>query len=81
MRNIQIALKNAGVYSGAINGKGGTKTKTAIKDFQMANGLVADGKVGPKTWAKLSPYLNPDPLQPGRNRCRGRHNRGTGIKG
>jgi len=58
MRNIQIALKNAGVYSGVADGKGGAKTKVAVKDFQKANGLTADGKVGPKTWAKLSPYLS-----------------------
>lgn len=58
LRNIQIALKNAGVYSGATDGKGGAKTKNAVKAFQSANGLVADGKVGPKTWAKLSTYLS-----------------------
>jgi len=57
LRDIQTALKNAGVYAGAITGKTGPKTKAAIKDFQKANGLTADGKVGPKTWSKLSTYL------------------------
>lgn len=57
-RQIQSALRNAGYDPGAIDGKLGPKSKKAIKDFQTANGLKADGKVGPKTWAKLSTYLS-----------------------
>jgi len=56
-RQIQTALKNAGYDPGTIDGKLGAKSKKAIKDFQAANGLKADGKIGPKTWAKLSTYL------------------------
>lgn len=56
-KQIQSALKNAGYDPGAIDGKLGAKSKKAIKDFQAANGLKADGKVGPKTWAKLSAYV------------------------
>lgn len=56
-RQIQTALKNAGYDPGTIDGKIGPKTKKAIKDFQAANGLNADGKVGAKTWAKLSAYI------------------------
>jgi peptidoglycan hydrolase-like protein with peptidoglycan-binding domain len=52
-KEIQAALKNAGYYSAAIDGKVGPKTKKAIEDFQKANGLKVDGKVGPKTWAVL----------------------------
>jgi len=55
---IQTALQNAGYYTGAIDGKAGPKTKKAIEEFQKANGLVADGKVGRKTWALLSKHLN-----------------------
>lgn len=55
---IQTALKNAGLYLGAIDGKIGPMTKAAIEAFQKANGLVVDGKVGPKTWQLLSKYLN-----------------------
>lgn len=55
---IQTALKNAGYYSGSIDGKAGPKTKKAIEDFQVANNLKADGKVGPKTWGVLSKHLN-----------------------
>ena len=60
-REIQTALKNAGLYIGAIDGKIGPKTLKAIEEFQKANGLSVDGKVGPKTWAVLSQYLNPPP--------------------
>lgn len=56
-RDIQTALKNAGFYAGAIDGKVGPKTKQAIKDFQSANGLKADGVVGPKTSKALQRYL------------------------
>jgi len=58
---IQTALKNANFYIGAIDGKIGSMTKKAIEEFQKANGLKADGKVGLKTWAILSKYLNPQP--------------------
>lgn len=54
---IQTALKNAGYYSGPMDGKIGDKTKKAIEDFQTANGLKADGKVGANTWNKLKKYL------------------------
>ncbi|MFA5272139.1 MAG: peptidoglycan-binding domain-containing protein [Candidatus Omnitrophota bacterium] len=56
--NIQTALKNAGVYTGSVDGKIGPKTKKAIEAFQQQNGLTVDGKVGPKTWDKLKNYLN-----------------------
>jgi peptidoglycan hydrolase-like protein with peptidoglycan-binding domain len=59
---IQTALKNASLYTGAIDGKIGPMTKAAIVAFQKANGLQADGKVGPKTWAAMSKYLNPAPV-------------------
>ena len=55
---IQTALKNAGFYSGSIDGKIGPKSKKAIEDFQSANGLKVDGKVGAKTWEALGRYLN-----------------------
>jgi len=55
---IQTALKNAGFYAGNIDGKLGPKSKKAIEDFQSANGLKADGKVGAKTWEALGKHLN-----------------------
>ncbi|MFH1440904.1 MAG: peptidoglycan-binding domain-containing protein [Candidatus Omnitrophota bacterium] len=58
IRNIQTALKNAGCYTGKVDGKSGPLTKKAIKDFQKTANLKIDGKVGPKTWDVLSKYLN-----------------------
>lgn len=55
---IQQALKNAGVYTGSVDGKIGPATKRAITEFQQQNGLTADGKLGKKTWEKLREYLN-----------------------
>ncbi len=50
---IQRALKNLGLYGGAIDGKIGPKTLAAVRRFQKDNDLEVDGKVGPKTWAAL----------------------------
>jgi peptidoglycan hydrolase-like protein with peptidoglycan-binding domain len=67
-KEIQMALKNAGFYAGVVDGKIGPQSKKAITDFQKANNLQADGKVGPKTWMVLGKYLNPAPTKPGENR-------------
>lgn len=56
-KQIQRALKNAGFYNGPVDGKIGSKTKDAIKAFQKANGLKADGIVGKRTSQELSKYL------------------------
>ena len=56
-KDIQKALKNAGLYTGSVDGKLGPKTKKAIEEFQTSKGLKGDGKVGPKTWAELEKYL------------------------
>jgi peptidoglycan hydrolase-like protein with peptidoglycan-binding domain len=57
-KQIQQALKNAGIYDGKVDGNVGPRTKKAIEAFQTQNGLKADGKVGRKTWKALSVYLN-----------------------
>ena len=54
---IQTALKNAGFYIGEVDGKLGPMSEKAVKDFQSANGLEPDGKVGPKTWSLLGKHL------------------------
>lgn len=57
VKQIQIALKNAGYNPGPIDGKMGRQTRQAIRAFQKANGLVPDGRVGKKTWTLLKEYL------------------------
>ncbi|MDD4899471.1 MAG: peptidoglycan-binding protein [Candidatus Omnitrophica bacterium] len=57
-KKIQTALRNAGYNPGNIDGKMGALTMDAIKAFQSANNLPADGKVGKNTWAVLRPYLH-----------------------
>ena len=56
MKEVQICLQNAGFYKGKIDGVKGKSTKKAVKEFQKANGLKADGKVGSKTWEALNKY-------------------------
>ena len=55
-REVQQALKNAGFYQGAVDGKSGPQTKEAIKEFQRVHGLTDDGVAGRQTWAKLKAY-------------------------
>lgn len=56
-KHIQQALKNAGYNPGKIDGRMGKLTHDAIKAFQSANNLTADGKMGKKTWNLLKEYL------------------------
>ncbi|MBI5143552.1 MAG: peptidoglycan-binding protein [Candidatus Omnitrophica bacterium] len=56
-KEIQLCLKNAGFYEGKIDGIKGRNTRKAIREFQKASGLNADGVVGKKTWALLSKYM------------------------
>ncbi len=54
VRVVQKRLKELGYYSGAADGDFGPATEEAVKAFQRANGLSADGKVGQKTLAKMN---------------------------
>lgn len=54
VRVLQAALNDKARANVPIDGAFGPKTEAAVKAFQTANGLVADGLVGPATWAKLS---------------------------
>lgn len=57
VKQIQIALKNAGYSPGLLDGRMGKQTKSAIRAFQKANGLGVDGKVGKETWKVLGQYF------------------------
>ncbi len=56
-KEVQIALKNAGYYEGAIDGKIGAQSITAIKAFQADFDLIVDGVVGRQTWGEMKKYL------------------------
>lgn len=56
-REIQTALVELGYEPGPVDGVWGPKTQAAVKAFQRANGLVADGVVGPKTRTKMRERL------------------------
>lgn len=51
---LQKFLNNAGFGPLVVDGKFGAKTKAALIKFQLANGLVGDGIVGPLTRAVLN---------------------------
>lgn len=55
VRSIQAMLGALGFPCGAADGSLGPNTSDAVKRFQQANGLPADGQPGPQTRTKLFP--------------------------
>ena len=53
VRNLQARLKELGYYTGSVDGSFGPATDTALKAFQKANGLSADGVAGTRTMEAL----------------------------
>lgn len=53
VKQIQQRLSELKFYSGALDGIFGGGTDSAVRMFQQANGLTADGSVGPQTWGAL----------------------------
>ena len=53
VRRLQRALRRTPDLGVAVDGVFGAVTETAVKDFQQGLGMVADGVVGPPTWAAL----------------------------
>ena len=53
VRKLQELLNAKGYTCGNVDGIFGSKTYAAVLAFQKANGLGADGIVGPLTWGKL----------------------------
>lgn len=54
VKEYQRQLSTLGYYKGTIDGKRGELTIGAVKNFQRANKLKVDGKVGPATRAALA---------------------------
>ena len=50
---VQQRLRDLGYLSGRADGIFGNATERAVRDFQAANGLTADGVVGPRTMRAL----------------------------
>jgi peptidoglycan hydrolase-like protein with peptidoglycan-binding domain len=58
VKTLQTTLNSKG-YKLAVDGSFGKLTLAAVKDYQGKNGLVVDGRVGPKTREKLYPTTTP----------------------
>ncbi len=54
---LQLGLNRAGFLQASPDGIFGTNTVNAVKNFQRANSLNADGVAGPRTWNALRSYL------------------------
>jgi peptidoglycan hydrolase-like protein with peptidoglycan-binding domain len=68
VKRLQRVLARQLVWNpfGPITGVFDATLETSVKSFQQANGLTADGVVGPSTWAKLPAYREASPtLAPG----------------
>jgi peptidoglycan hydrolase-like protein with peptidoglycan-binding domain len=50
---LQIALRERGLYRGAVDGVQGPRTRRAVLTFQRKRGLAVDGLAGPQTRAAL----------------------------
>lgn len=54
VKNLQQRLKDLGYYSGSVDGVFGAGTESALKAFQSANGLTADGVAGSRTLTAIN---------------------------
>ena len=53
VRRLQARLMELGYYAGGVDGLYGATTAEAVKAFQRANGLSADGQAGTQTQSRL----------------------------
>ncbi len=60
--NVKLMQEKLGISPAVTNF--GPKTEAAVKEFQAKHGLVADGIVGPGTWAKIMGEDTPVPAPP-----------------
>ena len=56
---LQVALRHAGTYTGAVDGVLGPRTAAAVRQAQRRAGLTADGVAGPATRRVLGPLGRP----------------------
>lgn len=63
VKDLQLKLNAAG-YKIEVDGSYGSATENAVKAFQKANKLTADGFYGPETKAKLEANIKPSPVTP-----------------
>lgn len=61
---LQSTLKLLGYYAGAVNGVFEESTDQAVRRFQSAAGITADGVVGSETWNRLFPTSEPVAVNP-----------------
>jgi peptidoglycan hydrolase-like protein with peptidoglycan-binding domain len=61
VRQLQLRLHAMGFPNLAVDGSFGPGTLAAVKSFQRARGLTADGVVGPATWSKLGIHVKGAP--------------------
>ena len=79
---IQQSLQSLGFFNATVTGYYGPITRDAVIRFQQANGLSADGVVGPNTLAALGLANNPNPVPPLLGRAAiglGQGDRGPGV--
>ena len=65
VRQAQQALRRAGLLALEPDGVFGPATRDAVLAFQRANGLLADGILGPRSWARLMDQAPPATSEPG----------------
>jgi len=53
VKTLQIRLTSRGIKL-SVDGDFGPKTEDGVELWQKANGLIADGVVGPQTWKSLT---------------------------
>ena len=53
VKKLQESLNSQG-YKLDVDGKFGSATQSAVRDYQSKNGLTVDGIVGDNTWGKLT---------------------------
>jgi nucleoid-associated protein YgaU len=57
VKGLQNALRYRGYDPGAVDGAFGGGTERAVKEFQAAASLDADGIAGPRTWEALAVHV------------------------